>query len=103
MESIIDKAGGTPPPNRMSGGGGGGALPGIGGGGGRVLTHEMLIPSTKCGLVIGKGGETIKQLQEKAGVKMVMIQDNNQTTGMPKPLRIIGEVDKVEVRIYILF
>lgn len=92
MEAIIEKSGGTPPPNRSMPMNVGGA------GGGRVITHEMLIPGSKCGLVIGKGGETIKNLQEKAGVKMVMIQDSNSSTGMPKPLRIIGEPDKVEVR-----
>lgn len=94
MQGIIDKAGGTPPPNRSMN-----AMSNMGAAGGRIITHEMLVPGAKCGLVIGKGGETIKQLQEKAGVKMVMIQDNNQSTGMPKPLRIIGEPDKVEVSV----
>jgi far upstream element-binding protein len=52
---------------------------------------EMMIPGMKVGLIIGKGGETIKQLQERAGVKMVMIQDSNQPTHHDKPLRITGE------------
>ncbi|KAJ8349161.1 hypothetical protein AAFF_G00189190 [Aldrovandia affinis] len=38
-----------------------------------------------------KEGETIKQLQDRAGVKMVMIQDGTQNTGADKPLRITGE------------
>lgn len=29
--------------------------------------QEIMIPAGKAGLVIGKGGETIKQLQVKAG------------------------------------
>ncbi|KRX78262.1 Far upstream element-binding protein 2 [Trichinella sp. T6] len=62
----------------------------------KTITTEMFIPGTKCGLVIGKGGETIKSLQERAGVKMVMIQESNQPSGLPKPLRIIGEPNKVE-------
>lgn len=37
--------------------------------------QEIMIPGTKVGLVIGKGGDTIKQLQEKTGAKMVIIQD----------------------------
>ena len=54
--------------------GGGGGMPGggsplggslsngsMGGGGGNTI--EMLIPGAKCGLVIGKSGETIKSLQ----------------------------------------
>lgn len=86
----------------IGGAGGGHPLPnmqfGPSSGGGKMLTVEIIIPGTKCGLVIGKGGETIKQLQERAGVKMVMIQESNQVTGMAKPLRIIGEPDKVEVK-----
>lgn len=30
---------------------------------GRHITVEILIPAQKCGLVIGKQGDTIKQLQ----------------------------------------
>ncbi|KAI4810094.1 far upstream element-binding protein 1 isoform X3 [Pseudochaenichthys georgianus] len=58
--------------------------------------QEIMIPATKAGLVIGKGGETIKGLQERAGVKMVMIQDGPQNTGADKPLRISGEPFKVQ-------
>ncbi|KAL5011503.1 hypothetical protein ScPMuIL_010054 [Solemya velum] len=57
---------------------------------------EMMIPGTKVGLVIGKGGDTIKQLQERAGVKMVMIQDSNVPTSTDKPLRITGEPSKCQ-------
>uniref|UniRef100_A0A915J1V6 K Homology domain-containing protein n=1 Tax=Romanomermis culicivorax TaxID=13658 RepID=A0A915J1V6_ROMCU len=111
LESIIEKSGGTLPPmkngssssmnNNMvssptSGMGGGPASMNFPGGG-KMVTIEMQIPGTKCGLIIGKGGETIKQLQEKAQVKMVMIQENNQVTSGYKPLRIIGEPDKIEV------
>lgn len=64
---------------------------------GRAITIEMTIPATKCGLVIGKMGETIKQLQEQAGCKMVMIQDSQEVTGQSKPLRITGDPEKVEV------
>ncbi|XP_051555419.1 far upstream element-binding protein 1-like isoform X2 [Myxocyprinus asiaticus] len=57
---------------------------------------EIMVPASKAGLVIGKGGETIKQLQEQAGVKMVMIQDGPQNTGADKPLRISGDPFKVQ-------
>ena len=30
---------------------------------GEQYTLEMMVPGPKCGLIIGKGGETIKQLQ----------------------------------------
>lgn len=36
-------------------------------------------------------------LQERAGVKMVMIQDGPQNTGADKPLRISGDPFKVQV------
>ncbi|KAJ8398715.1 hypothetical protein AAFF_G00419120 [Aldrovandia affinis] len=58
--------------------------------------QEMMIPAGKAGLIIGKGGETIKQLQERAGVKMILIQDGSQAPNMDKPLRIIGEPYKVQ-------
>ncbi|XP_023666426.2 far upstream element-binding protein 2 isoform X2 [Paramormyrops kingsleyae] len=58
--------------------------------------QEMMIPAGKAGLIIGKGGETIKQLQERAGVKMILIQDGSQNPNMDKPLRIIGEPYKVQ-------
>ncbi|VDP09920.1 unnamed protein product [Soboliphyme baturini] len=107
MESIITKAGESLPPSRSavlnSAAGQGQNFssgtstvvlgPSLGA---KMVTAEMLIPGSKCGLVIGKGGETIKGIQERAGVKMVMIQENNQVSTIPKPLRIIGESEKVE-------
>jgi len=89
-----------------AGGGGGGAGGGMGGGGGGVMvgnggastptTVEILVPGNKVGLVIGKGGETIKQLQEREGVKMVMVQDSNLASNQPKPLRISGDPQKCQ-------
>ncbi|XP_043576352.1 far upstream element-binding protein 3-like isoform X3 [Chiloscyllium plagiosum] len=58
--------------------------------------QEIQIPASKVGLVIGKGGETIKQLQERTGVKMIMIQDGPLPTGADKPLRITGDPYKVQ-------
>ncbi|CAE1318328.1 FUBP [Acanthosepion pharaonis] len=55
---------------------------------------EMLIPGNKVGLIIGKGGETIRQLQDQANVKMVMIQDSNLPSAHDKPLRITGETSR---------
>uniref|UniRef100_A0A8D8WX15 Far upstream element-binding protein 1 n=1 Tax=Cacopsylla melanoneura TaxID=428564 RepID=A0A8D8WX15_9HEMI len=54
-----------------------------------------MIPGPKVGLIIGKGGEMIKQLQEKSGAKMVIVQDNPGQE-QEKPLRISGEPQKVE-------
>lgn len=38
-------------------------------------------------------------IQERAGVKMVMIQDGPQNTGADKPLRITGDPYKVQVKL----
>uniref|UniRef100_A0AAY4BI91 K Homology domain-containing protein n=1 Tax=Denticeps clupeoides TaxID=299321 RepID=A0AAY4BI91_9TELE len=64
---------------------------------GNNAIQEILIPASKVGLVIGKGGDTIKQLQERTGVKMIMIQDGPMPTGADKPLRITGDPYKVQV------
>lgn len=77
---------------------GGGGRGGFGGGPGNFNNQpfqEIMIPGSKVGLIIGKGGETIKQLQEKSGAKMVIIQDGPGQE-MEKPLRISGDPQKVE-------
>jgi far upstream element-binding protein len=56
-----------------------------------------MIPGAKVGLIIGKGGETIKMLQESSGAKMIVIQDGPNSQENEKPLRISGETAKVEV------
>ncbi|XP_065073586.1 far upstream element-binding protein 1 isoform X3 [Ochlerotatus camptorhynchus] len=78
--------------------GGGGGRGGFGGGPSNFNNQpfqEIMIPGSKVGLIIGKGGETIKQLQEKSGAKMVIIQDGPGQE-MEKPLRISGDPQKVE-------
>ncbi|XP_075985687.1 P-element somatic inhibitor isoform X2 [Anticarsia gemmatalis] len=82
------------------GGGGGGGMPqmprgGGGGGGGGAITEEVMLPGPKVGLIIGKNGKTIKQLQEQSGAKMIVIQDGPNTE-YEKPLRISGDPAKVE-------
>lgn len=88
--------------NQMGGPGpmGGHSPPQSGGGMGRPglgsqTTEEIMVPGNKVGLIIGKGGETIKQLQEKTGAKMVVVQDG-PTQEMEKPLRITGDAAKIE-------
>ncbi|CAG0883781.1 unnamed protein product [Cyprideis torosa] len=56
---------------------------------------EMIVPATKVGLVIGKGGETIKQLQERFDVKMMVVQESPAQEG-DKPLRITGDPSRCE-------
>ncbi|XP_065178619.1 far upstream element-binding protein 1-like [Sycon ciliatum] len=58
-------------------------------------TMEMMIHQSKVGLVIGKGGETIKRLQQQAGCRMQMIQDGPYTNAYEKPLRIQGTAQAI--------
>ncbi|XP_028407680.1 far upstream element-binding protein 3-like [Dendronephthya gigantea] len=57
---------------------------------------EVMIPASKVGLIIGKGGETIKNLQERAQCKMVMVQDGPWLSAPEKPLRITGEQSRCQ-------
>ena len=56
-----------------------------------------MVPGPKVGLIIGKGGETIKQLQDKSGARMTVIQDGSMNQEQEKPLRISGDPQSVEV------
>lgn len=114
LDDIVSRGRGTPPSFHESTNGNG-------------HMQEMIIPAGKAGLIIGKGGETIKQLQvescvpsdppaqkcvaswshgfvrafqERAGVKMILIQDASQGANIDKPLRIIGDPYKVQVRAF---
>lgn len=51
LDDIVSRGRGTPPSFHESTNGGSGNM------------QEMIIPAGKAGLIIGKGGETIKQLQ----------------------------------------
>lgn len=82
---------GGPPPQHMS-------RPGLGSGNynnGNQSFEEVMIPGSKVGLIIGKGGETIKQLMEKTGAKLVVVQEGPGQEN-EKPLRITGDFDKVQ-------
>merc|ERR1719430_2911318 len=55
----------------------------------------MMVPGHLVARIIGKGGETIKALQEETGAKIVIIQDSKDFQE-EKPLKITGPPDKVE-------
>lgn len=65
------------------------------GAGGSSGHLELMVPGNKVGLVIGKGGETIKMLQEQTGAKIVIVQENSEHADQ-KPLRIFGTPDVIE-------
>lgn len=61
-----------------------------------TITEIINVSGTKCGLIIGKNGETIKSLQDSLGVRMLLIQESQAVSQGTKPLRITGTPDKVE-------
>jgi far upstream element-binding protein len=63
-----------------------------------LCTEEIMIPGPKVGMVIGKGGETIKRLQDAVCCKIIIVQDSHAVGASPKPLRIMGPPDAVAVR-----
>jgi len=57
---------------------------------------DIPIPKNKVGLVIGKRGKTIKNLQMRSGVKMDVIKKSLPPDVGSKILRITGDADKIE-------
>ena len=59
---------------------------------------EVMLPSAKCGLIIGKGGENIRRIMDEYTVKLFVGQETIDIDGIEhKPLKITGDADKAEV------
>ncbi|KXT10855.1 hypothetical protein AC579_1958 [Pseudocercospora musae] len=67
--------------NARNGGGGGRG----GGGGGDIIEKTIRVPSEAVGMIIGKGGETIKDMQRTSGCKINVNQ--------PKPPDVTRAID----------
>jgi len=63
----------------------------------QLFMQEILIPGYKCGLIIGKGGDTIRKLQENSGTQMQIIQQSHAPSDQSKPLQILGMLENVEI------
>ncbi|ERT03427.1 hypothetical protein HMPREF1624_01742 [Sporothrix schenckii ATCC 58251] len=96
-------SGGGPggPPFRQGGGGGGGGYGGGGGGpgggyggggGGDRINDSMFVPAEAVGMIIGKGGETIREMQSSTGCKINV----SQTPGANENEREIGLIGTQE-------
>jgi len=58
---------------------------------------EVLLPSAKCGLIIGKGGENIRRIMDEYSVKLFVGQETIDIDGIEhKPLKISGDPEKAE-------
>ena len=58
-----------------------------------LFQEEIIIPHDKCGIVIGKAGNTLRNLRSQFGCSVNL--DSTVNTGDPKPLRIAGPPEKV--------
>ncbi|KAI8837691.1 hypothetical protein BJ741DRAFT_577284 [Chytriomyces cf. hyalinus JEL632] len=70
-----------------------------GGGGGygpRGTVFAMEVPADRVGLVIGRGGETIKMLQAKTGARITVLQDGPNMQPGTKIVNIQGSDDQIE-------
>lgn len=95
--------------NEQSKRGGGGSGSGGGGGGGAggdkprapsngkpVVTTskdgdslQMMVPDRTVGLIIGRGGETIRDLQDRSGCHVNIVGENKSVNGL-RPVNLIG-------------
>ena len=61
-------------------------------------TIQIMIPNNKIGLIIGRGGETVKDLQERSGAKMFINQDAKvDSNAGEKPLTISGDSEAIRM------
>lgn len=50
---------------------------------------QILVPDRTVGLVIGRGGETIRDLQDRSGCHVNIVAENQSINGM-RPVNLIG-------------
>lgn len=50
---------------------------------------QLMVPDKTVGLIIGRGGETIKDLQEKSGCHVNIVGENKSVNGF-RPINLIG-------------
>ena len=60
-----------------------------------TTTINVAVPQRKVGFIIGKGGETIRDLQERSGARVSVVQDVSGTA-IERKVTISGTKEKVE-------
>lgn len=83
--------------NRFTGAGGGGSVrPDYQGGpqGGHTVTIK--IPVTKVGLVIGRGGETIRDFEERSKAKILIASDGSGDINNERIINLVGDETAVQ-------
>ncbi|KAF7723991.1 hypothetical protein EC973_001451 [Apophysomyces ossiformis] len=56
----------------------------------------MTIPSTKVGLVIGRGGETIRDLEERSGAKITVVPETPGEQPLERNVNLVGDSAAVQ-------
>ncbi|KAH6621671.1 hypothetical protein B0J18DRAFT_369689 [Chaetomium sp. MPI-SDFR-AT-0129] len=79
--------GGGGPPSGREGGGRGPAPPPVPKEGEDSL--QIMVPDRTVGLIIGRGGETIRDLQERSGCHINIVSENKSVNGL-RPVNLIG-------------
>jgi far upstream element-binding protein len=103
IESVLRRnGGGGNNQNDMFGGGygangqNGSAAPGQGG---IQVVHEQyqfVVPASKCGIIIGRGGDTIKQINQQSGAYCEMDRKASANQTVEKTFTIKGEQHQVD-------
>ncbi|KAJ2882462.1 hypothetical protein H4R27_003428 [Coemansia aciculifera] len=55
----------------------------------------ILVPSSKVGLIIGRGGENIRDIQFSSGAR-VQVQPDSGRGGLERPIQLIGAPEQIE-------
>jgi len=62
----------------------------------RFPSIQLAVPHARVGLVIGRGGETIRELQERSGAKVTVQQDNaSNPMSSDRIVTIIGDDESI--------
>lgn len=69
------------------------------GGGGQDATY--VIPADKCGLVIGKGGETIREINSRSGARAELSRNENPSSAQ-RTFNIKGSPEQIQEAIRLI-
>ncbi|KAK8006221.1 hypothetical protein PG991_012518 [Apiospora marii] len=81
-------------PPSMGGGMGGGMGMGGGAGGGDKINDSIYVPSEAVGMIIGKGGETIREMQSQTGCKINVSQSSGPGE-VEREIGLVGSRDAI--------
>lgn len=57
---------------------------------------QIMVPDKTVGLIIGRGGETIRDLQERSGCHVNIVSENKSINGM-RPVNLIGSPEAARI------